>query len=357
MLIIILIIISDLCAQTQSSQFNSRRSTYSNQYSEKGLNLDWYSYGNSQILFSEQKVPRSIVHFIGGFITGSAASVTYSNLLGAISEQGHLVVATNISPFSSNHDELAYNASSSFLDCYNNLLTKVIGPDIRNVPVVGLSHSLGGKLTALLNSNKRLRRILPRKIGNIYLAFNNYDIDQSLELSKKRLSSISPDLEKIFDITTMTQSLIQTLSQTAPVSDFLESNNQRILPNLQMVKDSVENQSKKFSSLIDEVNNFKFQPSRLETWARIREGYNVNKNVLFKFENDEIDQSLELEKELYTRGCEVIRFELPGDHLTPNTLSTKNSSNKFLRYLLMSIDRLILDFEEETSIQTTSLLP
>ena len=63
----------------------------------------------------------------------------------------------------------------------------LIGPRGREVPVIGLSHSLGGKLMALSNSRKQDRRKVPPKAANIFLAFNNYSLKQSIALSQDQL--------------------------------------------------------------------------------------------------------------------------------------------------------------------------
>ena len=40
---------------------------------------------------------------------------------------------------------------------------------------------------------------------------------------------------------------------------------------------------------------FEFTPTPQQTWEQIFQGYNIQKNVLFKFKNDDIDQSKEFD--------------------------------------------------------------
>ena len=170
--------------------------------------------------------------------------VTYNELLTSLANQGHLVIATSIPPFESDHDKIAMNIADNFLDCYSNLLQPMIGDGLTSVPVIGLSHSLGGKLMSLINSNKLLRKRLPTRAGNIFLAFNNYNVNKGLEdmLSEKAIIDNFSFLQNVD-----TSSWIATASSA-----------------LRQVVESVE-----------------VYPSSEETIARIIfvAGYNVHKNI------------------------------------------------------------------------------
>ena len=107
---------------------------------------DWFAYGDCQVLLPESKVPKSIIHFVGGFLVGTSPSVTYSDLLKSLASQGHMIVATTIPSFNPKHDQTAIDISKSFRECYINTLTSIVGPEIKNVPIIGLSHSLGNLL-------------------------------------------------------------------------------------------------------------------------------------------------------------------------------------------------------------------
>ena len=45
---------------------------------------EWYEMDGCQVLFPNERVPKSIVHFVGGFIAGSAVRTSYESLLEAI---------------------------------------------------------------------------------------------------------------------------------------------------------------------------------------------------------------------------------------------------------------------------------
>ena len=48
--------------------------------------------------------------------------------------------------------------------------------------------------------------------------------------------------------------------------------------------------------------------------------FNIQKNILVKFDDDEIDQSIDLAVNLRKRGCDANIRSLSGNHLTPNVL-------------------------------------
>jgi len=64
--------------------------------------------------------------------------------------------------------------------------------------------------------------------------------------------------------------------------------------------------------------NVEFTPSPIETNALIAQHYVVRRNLLIKFTNDEIDQTLTLTQVLQERFPNMVAIQtLPGNHLTP----------------------------------------
>lgn len=69
---------------------------------------------------------------------------------------------------------------------------------------------------------------------------------------------------------------------------------------------------------IDTTLNLEFTPSPAETTQIIAESYEVRRNLLIKFNNDDIDQTINLNPILQSRFPEMISLlNLPGNHLTP----------------------------------------
>jgi hypothetical protein len=69
---------------------------------------------------------------------------------------------------------------------------------------------------------------------------------------------------------------------------------------------------------VNQTLNFEFKPSPQETDEIILYNYLVRRNLLIRFTNDEIDQSLNLNPILQQRFAQLISLlVLPGNHLTP----------------------------------------
>jgi hypothetical protein len=69
---------------------------------------------------------------------------------------------------------------------------------------------------------------------------------------------------------------------------------------------------------IDSFFNLEFSPPPIETNQIIADRYSVRRNLLVKFSNDELDQTLNLNTILQKRFPSMIAMlKLPGNHLTP----------------------------------------
>jgi hypothetical protein len=293
----------------------------------------WYSFDGCDVLLPDNRLPTSIVHFVGGFIAGSQAPIAYNKIINGLADAGHAVVCTPIPAVATNHGEIAGNIINLFSNCYNNKLTEIIGVNsIRNVPVIGLSHSLGGKLMALLCSRKEDRKRLPYRYGNIYLCFNNYGIKENMELMSSQASALSPEIGKIVD------TVVKTI-EFQSIADALQGNGFNAQPFikdlvkndlLKSVTDRVSNIVSQSTAATTEFNKINFTPSPTETLQIIRDGYNIQKNVLIKFKDDNIDQSDDLARVLYHRACDIKTITLPGNHITPNTITQSEDNQQEL---------------------------
>ena len=138
-------------------------------WGQPGLRADvtsrWREDGAVRVLFPPRTTkPSAVVHFIGGFLVGRAAALSYNDLLEDLANRGLIICATRIPLVSLAHGEVASACAAEFRRCYRTLQCSA------DLPVIGLSHSLGGKLTALCASSAApsLNR------ANVFLAFNNY---------------------------------------------------------------------------------------------------------------------------------------------------------------------------------------
>ncbi|MEB3311212.1 MAG: DUF1350 family protein [Snowella sp.] len=225
--------------------------------------MEWQEISGSWVLIPRQ--PIAIVHFLGGAFVGTAPSVTYRWLLAELGKQGYAIIAT---PFVNTLDHTAI--ARSVLNRFENIVERL---QLRNLlptgylPIYGIGHSMGCKLHLLIGSLYGVERA-----GNILISFNNYPVRRAIPLAEQ-LAQLELDkwlgsLKQQFDINT----------------DF----------------------------------NLEFSPSPEETTDLISQRYQIRRNLLIKFTNDDIDQTLTLNPILQKRFNNMIAFRtLPGNHLTP----------------------------------------
>jgi hypothetical protein len=107
------------------------------------------------------------------------------------------------------------------------------------------------------------------------------------------------------------------------------------------------------------MSSLEFEPSSNDTWNLLLRGYNVQSNYLFKFRDDDIDQSPEAAVWLRRRGCDVRVVSVPGNHVTPNSIlpsllatnryqTTPPQDQEFVDQLLACLNRI--SFEASDAI-------
>lgn len=127
---------------------------------------DWLRLPGAEVLLPPGGArPRAVLHFIGGAFVGAAPSSAYGNLLSRLSRRGMAVVATPVVP-SLAHGALADATDAAFADAWATLTPRWGGW----IPVFGVGHSLGAKLTAMATASPSSR---VARVGNVLMSFNN----------------------------------------------------------------------------------------------------------------------------------------------------------------------------------------
>jgi hypothetical protein len=190
--------------------------------------------------------PIGIIHFLGGAFVGAAPQLAYGKLLEALVDKGFAVIAT---PFINtfDHGAIAETALNQFEDCVESLYEQrrlKIG-----LPIYGLGHSMGCKLHLLICSLFEVQRA-----GNIFLAFNNFAVDQAIP----------------------------------------------------------------FAPLLQQNFSVEFTPSPQKTFQLIQRYYQAPRNLSIQFQNDDLDQTRQLVQVLESVLPSRITYQkLRGNHLTP----------------------------------------
>ncbi len=215
----------------------------------------WQEVSGNWFLVPER--PRGIIHFLGGAFVAAAPHLTYRWLLEALYNEGYAVIAT---PFVNTFDHSAI--AQETLITFEQGLT-FLGkqrPELKDLPIYGLGHSMGCKVHLLIGSMHR-----PNRVGNIFVSFNNYPARKSIPL------------------------LEQAIAQAT-----------QFAPDLKL------------------DTRMEFTPSPSQTLAMIEQKYETPYNLLVKFRSDTIDQTRPLSDVLIKRfpNTTTIRI-IKGSHTTP----------------------------------------
>ncbi len=201
---------------------------------------------------------RGIIHFLGGAFLAAAPQVTYRWLLEQLSLQGYAIIAT---PFVSNfdHGAIAADIVDRFEWCVEQLRLSGKLPK-RYLPIYGIGHSMGCKLHLLIGSLFDVDRA-----GNILISYNNYPARRSI-----------PFLE-----------LVEQLPTT-------------------------------WGAKLPQAFSVEFTPSPEETNDIIARNYQIKRNLIVKFKDDTLDQTLLLFPVMQERFPDLVSMlTIPGNHLTP----------------------------------------
>jgi hypothetical protein len=191
----------------------------------------WQEVSGNWFLVPER--PRAVVHFLGGAFVAAAPHLTYRWLLEALYEKGYAVIAT---PFVNtfDHSAIAQETLVTFEQGFTFLCKQ--RPELQNLPIYGLGHSMGCKVHLLIDSLYGISRA-----GNIFVSFNNYPARRSIPLldqviqfapdfqldtrlefipsPEKTLALITEQYDTAYNLLVKFRS--DTLDQTRPLSDVL----------------------------------------------------------------------------------------------------------------------------------------
>lgn len=229
--------------------------------------MDWQESAGCWLWIPSQ--PRAVIHFLGGAFVGTAPNLAYRWLLTELGQRGYAIIAT---PFSNSldHQALARQALNRFDTAYDRLRQQNRLPQ-GYLPIYGLGHSLGSKIQLLIGSSYPVERA-----GNILISFNNFPVKRAIP--------------------------------------FLEQAEQLKLDGLwEAVRGQLPEQLGFGADL-----SLEFTPSPEDTNKLIRQNYQVRRNLLIKFTQDDIDQTLTLPPLFNESLKSLLALQtLPGTHLTP----------------------------------------
>ncbi|KIZ06343.1 hypothetical protein MNEG_1607 [Monoraphidium neglectum] len=277
---------------------------YALQTALPGQRGDWQEIEGSWVLYPpEGRRPEAVVHFIGGAFVGAAPQLTYRSLLEALASRGVLVITT---PFSTGFDHLR---AADEIQYKFDRVASVLAADIGGLPVYGVGHSLGSVLHSLICS-----RYAPERAGNALMAFNNRPATDTIPFLSP---FIAPSARALAP-------LLSQLATPGPLRATVESATDALRGLSPSLVRQVMPMIDQLSPIFLDVSQGRqeFTPAPDETKSMVRNYYAVRRNLLLRFQDDSIDETLGLAVLLQSSSAVSSSLDLsvrtlPGDHIRP----------------------------------------
>ncbi|WIA35548.1 hypothetical protein OEZ86_003973 [Tetradesmus obliquus] len=285
--------------------FGSLEALLARQFSSSrpGERNDWQELEGCWVLRPPAgTAPEAVVHFLGGAFVGAAPQLSYRQFLEGLAARGVLVITT---PFGTSFDQLrtADEVQYKFDRC-----CKALTAEVGELPVYGVGHSMGSLLHMLINARYAVKRE-----GNVLMSYNNRPATDAIPFLSPILApsarAVGPLLEQL--ATSPLRSGLET------VSDALRGVSPSLVRQLMPIFDQL-------TPIYMDVaqGRQEFSPTPSETAQLLRNYYGVSRNLILKFKDDSIDDSIELAQLLQGSAAISSRLDLSlrtleGDHIRP----------------------------------------
>ena len=298
---------------------------------------------------SAAPTPQSIIHFIGGAIVGSYPTQFYSDLLLPLAQQTNsVVVATNV-PVTVDRNPLDHYALSDTIyealeEAYEDVLCDEFDFDkLKDVPLVGVGHSLGSRLHVVMNTDdedmvRRMEKRIPNKrVGNVFMGFNNYGASSAVP-GVKTLRKGVKESEKYRQQKRKSSRRRNarrdrySYDDDFEDDDYYDDDDSTIQEDLEEIFGLAMASVKSRLTPRELGENLEFEPTPDELWSSISSGLyakRIKNTLIVQFDRDRICQGSRLARALSEDAAESsgsnIKFaRLEGAHLTPSSSYKSN---------------------------------
>lgn len=268
-----------------------------------GQRDDWQEVEGNWVLRPPAGVAaEAVVHFLGGAFVGAAPQLAYRLFLESLASRGVLVITT---PVGTSFDQLraADEAQYKFDRC-----CKALEAELSSLPVYGVGHSMGSLLHMLICARYAVKRE-----GNVLMSFNNRPATDSIPFLSPFLApsarAVGPLLEQL---------------ATSPFRAGIEN----VTDTLRGLSPSLV---KQLLPIVDQLTPIymdvaqgrqEFSPSPEETAQMLRNYYAIQRNLVLRFKDDTIDDSLQLTQLLQNSSAissslDLSLRTLDGSHIRP----------------------------------------
>jgi hypothetical protein len=253
-----------------------------------------------------------------------------------LSLQGYIIVATPY-PLELDYVKTCDQILSKF-DSVAVELASVYGP----LPVIGIGHSCGALLQTLITS---LFPEAPRAV-NVLISYNNKPISEAIPGFNEFVAPISETImgessvrfrDAASGLRSLFDDVVKTYADSRLTPAFVSK---ELLPLLNQGLKIVDQLPPLLQEIADGAKEF--IPTPKDTKEVVRRMYRARKSLLVKFEDDAIDESLEIEKVLREANT-IMRMKRPmiemgvelrvikGSHVTPLTPNIVAVPPEFIR--------------------------
>ena len=274
----------------------------------------------------EMSQPSGVIHFLGGAFVGAAPHITYRFLLEALNAAGYIIVAT---PYRLDMDYL--RSCDEILAKFDAVAVNLAGK-YGPLPVIGLGHSCGALLQTLITC---LFPNAPRAI-NILISFNNKPVSAAIPgfadfvvpLSEQIMGESERSVSLRAAIGNARTAFDKSVDQFAKASFVPSIFGAEVVPFFRQLVEAAD-QVPPLLKIIAKGQR-EFEPTPADTKEVCRRMYRARRTLLIKFENDALDESVEIEKVLREANT-IMRMKRPmvemevevktmtGTHITPLT--------------------------------------
>lgn len=276
--------------------------------------LDWELDGSTWVLLPPTYVssPRAVIHFVGGTFFGSSPKLWYRGLLEEIVRATSCTIVATPIPVTLlknplQHVKLGRKLRRQFQSAYTNILEDEYGRDVlKDIPIVGMGHSLGARLLVVLATLQDSNHYTDYK-SYILMSFTNYASAasipgiQSLLRQSKRLE----DIEET-----------KTRERRSDDDDDYDQDWDELMEDL---TGALKEQAEKLkTALTPRSNELEFYPSPDQLWKALKEDqrYRIQQTLIVQFDEDNVDQSPRL-TDCLVESTDIKYCRLRGTHLTP----------------------------------------
>jgi hypothetical protein len=288
--------------------------------------------------------PRAVIHFVGGTFFGSSPKLWYSFLLEEIVRATQCaIVATPIPVTLWNnplqHVHLSKRLHRMFQSAYVNILEDEYGQELlKDIPIVGMGHSLGARLLVVLatlsqqqqpHDAKQKQTTIPDYKSYILMSFTNFASAASIP----GIQSLLHQSKQLED----GEKQKPTSERKRGDYDYNRYNDHDDYDEEwdELMKDltgGLKEQAEKLrTALTPRSKELEFYPSPNQLWKALKEDqrYKIPQTLIVQFDEDNVDQSPRL-TDCLLESTDIKYCRLRGTHLTPVKVKGTDNNDWFL---------------------------